>query len=139
MFKVFLYFSSLQNQIYPSIAIRKYEELKKPQTVGEWLMGLGLPEYTALFLRCVCVLSNIELSTLKQNNPDACTRPEYMATYLKDNNNTWALHEQSKCVIYEYVYAVLKECSNHIACFDYETMWFWQSSHCTASWPAQVI
>ena len=40
------------HQIYPSIAIRPYEELKKPANVQEWLTGLGLPEYTALFLRC---------------------------------------------------------------------------------------
>ncbi|XP_059169069.1 phosphatidylinositol 3,4,5-trisphosphate 5-phosphatase 1-like [Physella acuta] len=37
--------------IYPSIAIRPYEELKKPTTVQDWLKGLGLTEYTATFLR----------------------------------------------------------------------------------------
>ncbi|KAH9514603.1 Phosphatidylinositol 3,4,5-trisphosphate 5-phosphatase 2A [Bulinus truncatus] len=37
--------------IYPSIAIRPYEELKKPTTVQEWLKGLGLSEYTAAFLQ----------------------------------------------------------------------------------------
>ncbi|GFR86334.1 phosphatidylinositol-3,4,5-trisphosphate 5-phosphatase 2 [Elysia marginata] len=40
-----------EENIYPSIAIRKYEELKKPATVPEWLLGLGLGEYTPLFLR----------------------------------------------------------------------------------------
>ncbi|XP_055867771.1 phosphatidylinositol 3,4,5-trisphosphate 5-phosphatase 2-like isoform X2 [Biomphalaria glabrata] len=37
--------------IYPSIAIRPYEELKKPTTVQDWLKGLGLSEYTSAFLR----------------------------------------------------------------------------------------
>ncbi|CAL1541371.1 unnamed protein product [Lymnaea stagnalis] len=37
--------------IYPSIAIRPYEELKKPTSVQEWLKGLGLSEYTSTFLR----------------------------------------------------------------------------------------
>ncbi|KAK3776324.1 hypothetical protein RRG08_039910 [Elysia crispata] len=40
-----------EENIYPSIAIRKYEELKKPASVPEWLLGLGLAEYTPLFLR----------------------------------------------------------------------------------------
>ncbi|GFN73980.1 hypothetical protein PoB_000048600 [Plakobranchus ocellatus] len=40
-----------EENIYPSIAIRKYEELKKPSTVSEWLLGLGLAEYTPLFMR----------------------------------------------------------------------------------------
>ncbi|CAG5122547.1 unnamed protein product [Candidula unifasciata] len=37
--------------IYPSIAIRPYEELKKPTSVQEWLTGLGLAEYIGVFLR----------------------------------------------------------------------------------------
>ncbi|XP_005096102.1 phosphatidylinositol 3,4,5-trisphosphate 5-phosphatase 1 isoform X2 [Aplysia californica] len=40
-----------EQEIYPSIAIRPYEELKKPTNVQEWLIGLGLAEYTSLFLR----------------------------------------------------------------------------------------
>lgn len=77
---------------------RMYEDLTKPKTVQEWLGGLGLSEYLALFLRMGCdTMASVLNLTAAQVMKMGIRHPEHRTRLLQ------SVHELAKQTEYQNI------------------------------------
>ena len=77
---------------------RTYEDLTKPKTVQEWLSGLGLSEYLALFLRMGCdTMTSVVNLTAAQVMKMGIRHPEHRTRLLQ------SVHELAKQTEYQNI------------------------------------
>ena len=78
---------------------RTYEDLTKPKTVQEWLSGLGLSEYLALFLRMGCdTMTSVINLTAAQVMKMGIRHPEHRTRLLQ------SVHELAKQTEYQNIW-----------------------------------